>query len=361
MLKRLSVVAAIVGYCSLATAQSVSYRLLETDPRNYKPTVLCLDLLNCDTYHDVAAGYGVKLETVILGRIMPFVNFKNSWYDGATHHLYNSYPIAPGGLKNQTNLDAGAVLFLFNKVKKRPVRIILKSTSSGRYTFTHFTYVPSEVKRMFGVGGGIFYNRKTLSIQDDAAPFFKYKNLSTGAEVAIPQVGETNAGQPAGDAYRAFAISNTMSLYGGLHLRNIKNTVIRADGYGKRSNAKVVDVYFDVMVAPVVSVGNVKDIDGKEWKIVPQSGGVNHIGYKAGYAIHSAKSFGFYYYTEFGKRPGPVLGKDFLNNGSYITLGMGVSIGSGLQLNVRSHKGKKSHTTADKEETAKDKENVPKD
>ncbi len=165
MLKRLSVVAAaIVASCSLATAQSVSYRLLESNPDAYKPTALSLDLINCDTYLAAAAGYSVKLETVIARRLMPFISYKHSWEDLATRHIYNTYPMPKGGLRKQTVIDAGAVLFLRSKTKKRPVRVVLHSSSGGGYTYTKYVMVPSEVKRMTGIGGVFILARKHCSL-----------------------------------------------------------------------------------------------------------------------------------------------------------------------------------------------------
>ncbi len=150
-------------------------------------------------------------------------------------------------------------------------------------------------------------------------------------------------------------MSYTTSIYGGLHLRNVKNTVIRAESYGRRANAKVVDVYLDLMFAPVISIGNTVDISGKEWKIVPQAGAVRHLGYKVGYAMHSTKSFGFMFYTEFGKKPGPIMGKDFIGNGTYISAGLGVTIASGKQLSFGLSKHKKSRTAEDTKAAEDDK------
>ena len=340
----------MIGFCSMATAQSVSYRPIDSDPDKYKPTALSLDLINFDTYLDASIGYGLKLETVIGGRIMPFINYKHAWTDLSARHIYNSYPMPKNGLHNQTTIDAGGVLFLRSKVKKRHVKIVLHSSSSGGYTYSKYLMVPSEVKRMLGVGGGIYFSQKAMQFEDDAHSLYRYKSLDGTIDVPIHDVGYTGTDvQPAGDAYTPYAMSYTTSIYGGLHIRNVKNTVIQADGYGRRANAKVVDFYFDMMYAPVVAIGNVRDIDGKEWEMVPQSGALRHLGYKVGYSMRSSKTFGFMYYTEFGKKPGPAMGKSFLNNGTYITLGMGVSIASGKQLAFK-HKKDKTKSATDKKD-----------
>ncbi len=351
MLKRLSVIAAMVGFCSIATAQSVSYRLIESDPDKYKPTALSLDLINFDTYIEPSIGYGLKLETIILNRIMPFINYKHAWMDLSARHIYNSYPMPKNGLANQTTIDLGGVLFLRSKVKKKSVRVVLHSSSSSTHTYTTYLMVPSEIKKMAGVGGGIYFSKKALKFEDDAHPLYRYKSLDGTIDVPIHDVGYTGTDvQPAGDAYTPFAMSYTTSIYGGLHFRSVVNTVIRADGYGRKANAKVADYYIDLMYAPVVAIGNVKDIDGKEWEMVPQSGAIRHLGYKLGYSLHGVKSLGFMYYAEFGKKPGPAMGKSFLNNGTYITVGMGVTIASGKQLSFKHSKKDKDKSATDKKD-----------
>ncbi len=359
MVKHLRTALILAGLSTQAFADSITYTTIETDPRKYKPTVLSVDLVNCDLYHELSAGYGLKLETVILGRLMPYAGFKGSWYDGASHKVFDDYPEAPGGMSKQFNTDVGATLFLLNSVKERKVRVVLSSYGNSHYRITHFTWIPSQVKRMFGVEGGIFYNRKGIAIKGEGASFYNYKDKATGAEVAMPTSSGSGTGLPAGDATWAFPMTNTVSFYGGIRYRNIKNTVIRAEGYGKRSNANVVDFYADLMLAPVSTIGDVTDKSGKQWEMVQKSGAVNHMGYRVGFSSHCSRTFGFSYYMEFGKRPGPVLGDKFANQGGYLSLGVGFSIGSGLQLNIRKHDGDKSSKKAEK--NAQNEDNKEKD
>ena len=122
-------------------------------------------------------------------------------------------------------------------------------------------------------------------------------------------------------------MTHIFSIYGGLHYRKITNVEI-STGEGIKANRNTVDLYADIMLAPVVPISNVIDNEGKEWKIVPQSGAIRHLGWKAGATHHNCGRVSLEYNFEFGQKPGPIMGKDFMNSGAYISMGMGLSIGS---------------------------------
>ncbi|PQJ10763.1 hypothetical protein CJD36_012390 [Flavipsychrobacter stenotrophus] len=325
MLNKITITAALCAITVSASAQMTSYTKTSDDPHNYKPTAAYIDLFNADTYLDASISYGVKVETVILKHLMPWVQYRHSYLDIATHHVVSGYPTKEGGLRKQMVLDLGGAFFLADKEKKKPLRVVLSSFSGGGYTHTRYMMVPGTMRRMFGVEGGVFYNRKALEFDDDSHSMYSYKT-PTGQEVPIEGVGTSSSNpQPAGESYKPLSMTNVVSIYGGLRLRKVTSLFINVGGRTK-NNAKVSDLYADIMLAPVVPIADVVDINGAKWGIEAKSGSIRHLGWRVGYSARGVKTLGFQYNFEFGQRPGPMLSKSFMANGTFISMGFGVSI-----------------------------------
>ena len=324
-------------------AQQVSYTVLEKDPDKYKRTVLYLDLINFDTYNDFSAGYGAKLETFVGDRIMPFVYLKKSWIDAATTHAVSGYPVAVGGLEKQSINEYGGAFFFSVKNKSRGIGVTLRSSSSrsGGYIYTHTksVSVPGEVKRMFGVRGSLFAHSKVLQLNEESHKRYRYKSADGLIDVPINNVGVFTSVQPAGEAYKPLPMMQATSLCMGLQLRKVTNIKLKVSGYGKRANAKVVDFYADIMYGLSTSISNVKDIAGKEWQIVPQANAIRKMGWRTGFAIHASKTWNILYSFEFGKRPGAIVGDNFLSNGTYLLTTAGMTFGSAKYLTLK-HRAK---------------------
>lgn len=320
-----------------ANAQSVSYKLKETDPTGYRKSVLYIDPFNVDTYLNPCIGGGFKAETVIAQRIMPSVSMKYSYLDAATHHAVSGYPTAAGGLKKQLIVDAGAALFLINKNKNKRVKVVLSSHKSGNVTTTKYLMVPSEVKKLFGFEGGLYYNRKALEFDDDSHKMYHYRDASGAVDGPIGDVGGSSAAgtQPSGEYYKPLSMARIFSVYGGIRSRKVTHTVIKTDNYGTRANNSVFDFFADIMLAPATSIKDVVDNSGAVWSLDPQAGSIRHLGWRAGFAQHNSFKTSFQYSFEFGQRPGPKLGSGFMDNGTYISLGMGISIGFNKEIKTK--------------------------
>jgi hypothetical protein len=315
-----------------ANAQSVNYTKLVDDAKGYKKTMLYLDLFAVDTYLEPSIGSAVKLETVVAGRIMPWAQVKFALTDAASHHAVTGYPTVKGGQKKQLSIDLGGALYLVNKTKSgKPVKVVLSSFSTGRVRTTKYINVPAQVSKMFGPEGGVNFMRKAVGLGDDASKFYRYESMD--GSVNLPIIGVGGSGkQPAGLAYDPQSMTNVMSVFAGIHFRKVTNLSIKTDGYGVKSSRKVGDFYVDAMIAPVVPIANVIDAAGQEWKMVKQDGAVRNLGWRMGYTHHNSYKVGFEYNFEVGQRPGPKLGDGFMDNGTYMVLGMGLSIGSKLGL-----------------------------
>ena len=325
MFRKIAITAAVSGLALSASAQMTSYTKVSDDPHSYKPTAAYIDLFNADTYLDASISYGLKVETVVLKRLMPWVQYRHSYMDMATHHVVSGYPTKEGGLKKQMVLDIGGALFLADHEKKKSLKVVLSSFSGGGYTHTRYMMVPGTRRRMFGVEGGVFYNRKALEFDDASHSMYSYKTPS-GQVVPIDGVGTSSGNpQPAGESYKPLSMTNVVSIYGGVRMRKVTSLFINVGGRTK-NNAKVSDLYFDLMLAPVVPIADVVDINGAKWGIEAKSGSIRHLGWRMGYSARGVKTAGLQYNFEFGQRPGPMLSKEFLGNGTFISMGLGVSI-----------------------------------
>ncbi len=335
----------LVAAGMMTNAQTVSYKVSTNDANDYKRTMLYIDVFTADYYLTPTIGSALKLETMVGGRIMPWAKINFAWFDAATSHAVTGFPTNAGGQKKQLITDLGAAFYLTGKIKTKKVKVILSSHKSGNTTYSKYLRVPGEVKTQFGVEGGVNINRKALEFEDDSHDYFHYRSVSNGSEQPIGSVGGGSATSPAGEFYKPLSMTTVFSMYGGIHLRKITNLTILAGSYGAKSNRNITDLYVDVMAAPSVKVDNVIDIAGKEWQLVPQAGAIRHLGWRAGFTHHNGQKVSFSYNFEFGQKPGPIMGKDILNNGTYISLGMGLTVGSNKYLGLP-HKKKDASADA---------------
>jgi hypothetical protein len=348
--KKMMLAAALITGCTMVKAQMVNYTTPVNNPNSYKRSMLYLDLFTADTHLDPTMGSGAKFETMVGGRIMPWAQVKFAWADAATHHVVSGYPTNEGGQKKHLSIEAGGALFLTNQNLNKKVRVVLSSHRSGNYTHTRYLNVSALVKRQMGVRGGIFTNRMALEFDDDSHKYFHYESKDGKIVAPIQSVGSSGVNQPAGEYYKPVTNASNACLYGGLHKRKITNVSISTNTDGYKSNRAISDLYVDVMLSPVTGIANVVDIKGQEWKIVADKGGIRHLGWRAGYSHHNGQKVSLCYNFEVGQRPGPVMGESFMGDGSYISIGMGISIGSNKFFGIPPKSSKKSSpsTTKDK-------------
>ncbi len=87
--------------------------------------------------------------------------------------------------------------------------------------------VNSAVRRQSGIRGGVFSFRKALPFDEGSHDRFHYQSADGLTVLPISNVGVFTYEQPAGDAYMPIAMSRVACTYGGIHFRNIKNTIIK--------------------------------------------------------------------------------------------------------------------------------------
>lgn len=330
---------AVVAQRSWTTsAGTASISVLGTDVSKYKRTVLCADLLNIETHNDATVYAKFKFETLIGDRIMPFVSIRSTWLDAATRHVFNDYPMPAGGLQKMTATDIGGAFFFKVRTIDRDLKIVLRSSHGGGYSYTKYTHVPGQVMRLTGIRGGMFNYKKALKFGEDSHSMYRYKSADGLTDLPINDVGVFTDPQPAGQSYQPMSMSIVKCLFAGLQLRSATNTFVKVAGYGRRSNARVLDLYMDLMYAPSITISNVRDIDGNEWQLVPGDKALRRLGYRFGYSIRQSKNAGISFSNEFGLRPGAIMSKSFLSSGAYISLGCGMSLASGKYIKLGGNK-----------------------
>lgn len=324
MIKTILSTSVLCLMAGIGSAQKVSYTVVKDEPSKYKPTMAYIEAFNADTHIGATIGYGLKLETLLLGRILPSVLYRGSYLDANASHVVSGYPTVSGGQKKGMTIEAGSALFLTSKERKRNLRVVLSSRKSGNVTTTHYIMAPGTVKKMMGVHAGFNVNRRSLEFDDDSHTMYDYK-APNGTLVPIPSVGNGGANVPAGEYYQPLSTTNIVSLYAGGRIRRVTNLVLDVDGRKKR-NDKVNDWYADVMLAPVVPISDVVDINGVKWGIEAKSGSIRNLGWRVGLMSRGSGVASFAYNFEFGQKPGPKMGKGFMDNGTYISIGCGMSL-----------------------------------
>ncbi len=357
MIKKLSLAALLAASTLTANAQKVNYSVVETDPDRAKTTTLDLQFLNLGTYQGFGMGYGIKAETMLTDKIGAFLEYKNTYFEtpnssSASSELGAIVPSA--GLKHNMNIEAGGTYFFLKRKVASNVKVQLSSMSFGNVTVIHYTSVPSLVQHMLGARGGLTYFQKALDFESASHKYFNYKSKDGKTNVPIDEEFAGLHVQPDGNSWEPFTNSKVFAIFAGLDYRNIRNTIIQAEDYGRCANATSFDIYFDLMVAPSISFANVIDTARHEWQIVPTSKGTSNFGYRFGVTRHPGRTVGFSSTLEFGKKPSAVMGAGFFNTGGYINYTISLCISSAL--NLLGHKpAGAAHKMVDKKETTSEK------
>ncbi len=356
-MRKFSLAALLAASTLTANAQKVNYSVVETDPDKAKATTLDLQILNLGSYHGISLGYGVKLETMLTDKIAPFVEYKNTYFEtpNSGSSATDEGAILPvAGLKHNMNIEAGGTYFFLSRKVASDVKVQLSSMSFGNVTVIHYTMVPSVIKHMLGVRGGVTFFQKSLDFDDDSHPYFNYKSKDGRTVVPIDNEFAGLHVQPAGRAWEPFSNSKVFAIFAGLDYRNIRNTIIQAEDYGRCANSASIDVYFDLMIAPSVSVANVIDTARQQWQIVPTSKGTSNFGYRFGITRHPGRALWWASTLEFGKKPSAIMGSGFFKTGGYFSYTFSVSISSGLHFLARKTEGA-PHKMVDKKESSTEK------
>lgn len=271
-----------------ATAQKVNYEMIEDDPKFNGLTIAPFTGVNYSFGQTFAMNIGMEVWV----RKLPV------HLHGYIDQTYLSAAAFTADITGPRIIEMNAALPFGSKSQQKMSRTVLKSSSTKTtYTETiHTTSVatPATILSMNTLRAGIYRNkgsyRQDVTFEGDAS-------------TTLVTTDYRNTGLLAG-------ISRTWQ----------RNTVIDAEGWGKRRNMSFLELYFDTMVGMFQDFGAESSaIVTREPREVPGSGiDSRRIGWRTGmylqlnnYDGRRPNSYGAR--MEFGKRPGPSSEKWWLN------------------------------------------------
>ncbi len=330
MFKKIAILAAIG--CSTFVAHAnpkgeVHYTPIETNPDLYARSLLNLSLIDMEMGKNINFGYSLKFETMIGDKIAPYIKMMGTYY--TLHGSFSDeaeYKPVEDKLKPY-QFELGGTYYFFDKNYAADVPVVLRQTSHGRYTVTHYTTIPSEVKHMIGVSAGFFQKRNIAELKTNSASLYNFKSFDGTYNQPLSNfmVNERVT----------YLQSSGASIFAGIKYRNIKRTIVNVEECGKRENTTGMEYYFDLILQPSSSISDVvvplsDSSNGNPggYHLIAKSSALSHFGFRAGYSRQTTKNFNGYQNFEFGFMPGYTTSASVFGHGLYCKLGYGFSIGS---------------------------------
>jgi hypothetical protein len=315
---------ALLFICLTANAQSVSYSILTDEPDDYKNVSISLEPFNADFYMSNATiGWDVRADALLLKRFDIRGEYKKSYLDVLTStQSIGHLPSPTGGLEKCSNMELGGTFYFYAKTKSRSIKITLSSSQSGNYTYTKYIMVPAHKRVMWGLRGGVFAGKNNIHITENQAQDFYCLNKANNKDTM--RIGDFTNTTDGYDTYGAYSALRNMTLYAGITHRTITNLVIKTDSYRKKGNRMMTDIYFDYLIAPVLSMQDVMTTT-KVWSVETMAGIKQRTGWRVGFAFRGSVRPYLSFKTEFGSKPGIILKKEVMSK-YYINLNMGLNI-----------------------------------
>ncbi|MCB9252932.1 MAG: hypothetical protein H6605_10725 [Flavobacteriales bacterium] len=318
----------LVCFSYFSFSQTHSYKILKDDPSNPKRFTIHLDPFYAEAWGtNITLGYGVRGDVLLTKRLSLNGAFRKAYLDmNARSHFDGSLAVPKNDFNKLTYMEASGSLHLIDKIKKKPLKVVLSSstTYSGNYKYTHTKYimVPGSVRRITGIHGGVSFLNTAIDF-DEGDAISTWKATQGNETVTFGDYGKTVHGS---SVYNGYSQMRTATLFGGLTLKSITNLATKVEGYSKtKGNFSYVDFFADVMFAPVLSYQDVKFKDGTTFKLENNSN--KRTGWRIGMSWKNPTKTYLSYSFEFGQRPGyEGEKKGVLNNRTYLNLVMGWSI-----------------------------------
>jgi hypothetical protein len=297
-----------------ANAQSESYKTLEDDPSDIKNLTLHLDPFYADAWlTNTTLGFGVRADYHLGKRATFLFDFRTPYpgtdFQGRMHYDQElPYPSLTGdkrGLARFSYTELGAEFHLMDWTKSKGLRVVLSSYSTGRTTTTTSMTVPGTKRKVLAVRGGFTTMRSAFDIQDTKGSVKAYHDKDT---ITFGAFGVDKGGGP---IYGGYANITMVVLHAGISIKSITNLVISTTNYGNKGNRAYSDFYFDLLLAPVISLSDVVTANGTTYEL--RSNSLTRTGFRFGYTWkNSVKSY-LSYKAEIGSRPGFPASNFFLN------------------------------------------------
>jgi hypothetical protein len=308
---------ALLMQAGAVKAQSVSYTVVTDDPHALAPLKVYFMPLVADMFKpSMSMGFGVGGSYAVsdkIGANMWFMRPYTKNMDGAYHTNVAFIPVHnvdETKLKRSKFLDLGGFLVLTDKDKKKNVKVVLSSFSSGNYTYSSYLMVPGTVRKITKARGGIFQYNTSVSTAEYGDQFVLQAQNDTGGVVKFDTYGITypDGSKPEYDGHLDWAINmSSTSIYAGLCRQSITNLTIDPEGYKKKGHNTDVELYADVMFAPVIITNDIK-YKGVTYDVTnngENSFQKNHLGWRVGMeGTFFRKNLAFSSKGEIGVRPG---------------------------------------------------------
>lgn len=320
--KILSVAFAALISIQNAKSQSVSYKIIENDP-DKRNLFIHLNPFNAQAYmSDITIGYNVQANW-ITDHFQVQADFRKAYLDANATGVFS-----PIGLTKASQFEVGGIFNFTSRLKDVSNKVVLSSSSYGRYTYSKYIMVNAEARRITGVRGGFLSFFANHKVDNDITKVFTDNDIKgKGSD------GQTRYLRDTINFETINYTARSTGLYAGLDYKVIRHVRIDPDGYSTRANKAYNNFYADVLFTPLV----VYDLKPNERQAAFNGVDINIkdnkrklIGWRVGWQWMYNQGFGFNTKMEIGSQPG-AYDKSF-----FMTLGFGFTIGTKAKLNGKS-------------------------
>ncbi|MBA2614092.1 MAG: hypothetical protein H0U95_19170 [Bacteroidetes bacterium] len=302
----------LLGSAITTRSQNVSYQIIENDP-DKRNLFIHLNPFNTQAYlSDITIGYNIQATWLAAKHLQFQVDYRKAYLDENATGIFS-----PVGLKKSSQLEIGGIFNIVNKKKNKSHRIVLKSSSSGRYTYTSSIYVTGEARKIIGFRGGLLTLFSNHKVNND---FTKKADGMQGkrADGTVSYLRDSINFETINFTARS------IGLYGGIDFKTIKQLIVSAEGYGTKSNKIMNNFYLDVLFTPLVKY-DLKLNTGQAYMSnvdinIPENKR-KILGWRLGWQYTLNQPCGFNAKMELGQQPG-LASKSF-----FLTFGFGMTIG----------------------------------
>lgn len=293
--------------------QSTHYKILENNPGN-KSLLIGISPFDVNGYSpDISIGWAIRTNWMMNKFLQVDLDIRNAYLDINQNGVYS-----PDGLKKAHWYQAGAAFNFRTRTLTKPVKVVLQHSRGSKYEHITYIRVPSEVKRISSVHGGVMTILNNHFIENDFT-----RNLQEDDIQGKTLQGDVVYFRDTINYESINYVANSTGIYGGLNFRSIRDLLIQTDSYGEKSTRVLSDFYLDFLFTPLVHYSlrpNSKQSMFKDIDISIPENKKKLLGWRVGYSYASGKTVGFTAKIEAGQQPG------IPGNGFFMNVGMGMSI-----------------------------------
>jgi hypothetical protein len=336
-MKKIILLFVVSAFAITSYSQSVSYKTVFDNPKDIPNLRLIVDPFYADFYQaEPHLGWGFRGDLHFLKLFMINTCFRKAYFDGTAGKstvVTGQLDMASSKSLNKSNwLELGGGLVFADWTRARNVKVVLhsSSSSSGGYTYTHTKYimVPGHLRHIANIRAGIIRNSTAMNLDEDFQ--------GAGVNITNNKDSLKFGFKPSLNATAAYALPvrtmlNQYLFYAGISYKTITNIGIEADGYGKRHNRALWDIYFDFVTGPRMHFVDVVHSNGKTYEL--NNYNLKRTGWRGGMEWHPQSKVAFSFKFEFGSMPTfASLEKGITGPKFYMLMTMGVGFQQKLNL-----------------------------